>query len=94
MSGNNLWCVVAVKIPLIDVEKDWRKESATGHLQTVAEHYGIYQDLFDGDYFAPVVHLHICYQYDGDLVTPVYHGNRIFPAEVVCPKFLFRCFST
>lgn len=68
-------------IPLIDVEKDWRKESAARHIQTVAEHYGIYQDMFDGDYFTPVVNLYVCYDYDDDLVTPVYYGNRIFPAE-------------
>lgn len=70
-----------LKIPLVDVEKEWQKESAARHIQTLAEHYGIYQDLFNGDYFTPVVNLHICYNYDDDLVTPVYYGNRIFPAE-------------
>lgn len=80
---------VAVTIPLIDVEKDWRKESAARHIQTVAEHYGIYQDMFDGDYFTPVVNLYVCYDYDDDLVTPVYYGNRIFPAEVTCDEFIF-----
>lgn len=85
---NGSW-TVAVKIPLIDVEKEWQKESATMQIQTLAEHYGIYQDLFNGDYFTPVVNLHVCYDYDDDLVTPVYFGNRIFPAEVACHEFIF-----
>jgi len=82
---------VAVNVPLTDVEKDWIKESAAGHLQTIAEHYGIYHDLFDGDYFTPVTNLHICYDYEDDLVTPVYYGNRIFPAEVHCYDFANYC---
>jgi len=73
---------LSVKIPLLDVEKDWLWESAARHIQTVAEHYGIYTDLFDGNYFTPVVNLHVCYDYDDELVTPVYYGNRILPAEV------------
>lgn len=81
-----------MKIPLLDVEKDWRSESAASHVQTAAEHYGIYQDLFNGDYFTPVINLHVCYDYDDDLVSPVYYGNRIFPAEVIVNMFLFHCF--
>jgi len=81
-----MWIIV-VKVSLVDVEKEWCKESAPRHIQTIAEHYGIYQDLFDGDYFTPVVNLHICYDYDDDLVTPVYYGNRIFPAEVSSCEF-------
>jgi len=82
--------IVVVKIPLIDVEKEWRKESASRHIQTVANHYGIYQDLFNGDYFTPVVNLHVCYDCDDDLVAPVYYGNRIFPAEVICHNLLLH----
>jgi len=81
--------IVAVKVPLVDVEKEWQKESAARHIQTLAEHYGVYQDLFNGDYFTPVVNLHVCYDYDDDLVTPVYYGNRIFPAEVAYGEFSF-----
>jgi len=73
---------VVVKIPLNEVEKDWRRESAARHMQILAEHYGVYQDLFNGNYFTPVVNLHIFYDSDNDLVTPVYYGNRILPAEV------------
>ena len=79
-----------MKIPLVEVEKDWRKESASRHIETVAEHYGIYQDLFNCDYFTPVTNLHICYDYDDDLVTPVYYGNRIFPAEVTFYFIVFE----
>jgi len=81
---------VAVKIALIDVEKEWLRESAARHIQILAEHYGIYQDLFNGDYFTPVINLHVCYDYDDDLVTPVYYGNRIFPAEVTCHGLIFE----
>jgi len=81
--------VVSVKVPLLDVEKDWRRESAPRHIETLAVHYGIYDDLFHGDYFTPVVNLHVCYRYDDELVTPVYYGNRIFPAEVTRRGFSF-----
>jgi len=87
----NLLCC-AVKIPLLEVEKEWRKESAGKHIEAIAEHYGIYEDLFNGDYFTPVTNLHICYDYDDDLVTPVYYGNRIFPAEVSLREFIFISF--
>ena len=39
-----------------------------------------------------MINLHICYDYDDDLVTPVYFGNRIFPAEVNCRQFMLLLF--
>jgi len=73
---------IVVKIPLDAVKKDWLTESGPGHIQTLAEHYGVYRDLFNGDYFTPVVNLNVCFDYSDELVTPVYYGNRIAPTEV------------
>ena len=84
-----VFIIVAVKVPLLDVEKEWRKESAGSHIETLAKHYGIYGDLFNGDYFTPVINLYVCYDFTDDLVSPVYYGNRIFPAEVTWCEFIF-----
>lgn len=79
---HSLILVFAVKIPLDEVQKDWWLESAAQKVPTLAEHYGLFNDLFGGNYFVPVVNMNISYDYDDQSVTPVYYGNKIPPAEV------------
>jgi len=62
------------------VQHEWRKESAPRHIRTMAQHYGIYRDLFDGAHFDAVVPLDVWYDYDDEFVTPVKYGN-IVPAK-------------
>jgi hypothetical protein len=71
-----------VKIPLDEVKKDWWLESGAQKIPILAEHYGIFNDLFGGNYFVPVVNLSISFDYDDESVTPVCYGNKIPPAEV------------
>ena len=53
-------------------------------MHRIAKHYGIYDDLFNGASFVPVVDLRVTYAFGDDEVTPVHCGNRIDPADVSC----------
>lgn len=70
-----------LKVSLESVRRDWINELGPLHIQTLAEHYGVFKDLFNGDFFTPVVNLKVCFDYQDDLVTPVYYGNRIPPTD-------------
>ena len=50
-------------------------------IANAAELYGIYEDLFRGDYFSPILNLKISYDFDEELITPAYRGNVIKPHE-------------
>lgn len=73
---------VTVQVAQDEVSDVWQDEMGPYHTKTLAEHYGIYDDLFPGAYFLPVTPLHIAYDYDDEYVTPVYRGNRISPEDV------------
>ncbi len=48
----------------------------------IADHYGLFDDLFKHGYFIPRLPLHVNYPYDNDQVTPVYNGNRLYAKDV------------
>ncbi|XP_072755355.1 large ribosomal subunit protein mL38 [Anoplolepis gracilipes] len=70
---------------LIDLQKvrqDWLQTDAPFHIHRIAEHYGIYKDLFGRDaYFMPTVPLDISYDLEDDKLVRVYNGNVIKPNE-------------
>ncbi|XP_042305208.1 39S ribosomal protein L38, mitochondrial isoform X2 [Sceloporus undulatus] len=72
-------------IPLDDVKAEWEKTSGPYHRQQIAEHYGLYRDLFDDATFVPRVLLKVEYDQDEDYVMPVYHGNIVTPTEAYNP---------
>lgn len=49
-------------------------------LMMASENYGIFQDLFNGAYFCPILKLDIRYQ-DEEFSTPVCRGNVVKPKE-------------
>lgn len=51
-------------------------------VRTIAEHYGLFNDLFKYGYFIPRVPLHVHYPYEKDQVTPVYSGNRLYARDM------------
>ena len=79
-----------MEIPLEDVKEEWRQEFGPFHLKKIAEHYGIFNDLFNGAIFYPVLDLSVAYEEPGeeDTVLPVYMGNHI-PPEKVFGELLF-----
>ena len=78
----NSLCCFAVKIPLDELRNYANLEYGPYHSKIIAEHYGIFKDLFENAYFYPVVEMKITYQYDEELITPVYRGNIIPPSDV------------
>ena len=48
----------------------------------IADHYGLFDDLFKHGYFIPRIPLQVNYPYDNEQVTPVYCGNRLYAKDV------------
>ncbi|KAK8723935.1 hypothetical protein OTU49_011613, partial [Cherax quadricarinatus] len=59
----------------------WETFTGPHHIRTLAEHYGIFRDLYGNAYFIPSVILKIFYDFDEETVTPVYRGNTVKPRE-------------
>ena len=60
-------------------------------MRALAEHHGVYRDLFNDAYFIPVVDMKVLYDYDDEFVTPVHLGNSILPSEVGMRKTSCDC---
>lgn len=69
-----------VKIPMEQVVETWKQSSAPFHIKRLAEHYGVFRDLFPKAYFLPQVLLNVHYRQD--ISGQVYYGNRLTPTEV------------
>ncbi len=78
-----------MKVPLDKVNEAYTQEWEPIHRRTLAEHYGIYRDLFNGASFTPSLNASITFDYDDEYVTPVHRGNIILPAEVSMCDFLY-----
>ncbi|XP_013907053.1 PREDICTED: 39S ribosomal protein L38, mitochondrial [Thamnophis sirtalis] len=70
-----------LQIPLDDVKAEWERTSGPYHKQRLAEHHGLYRDLFDNAMFVPRVLLKVEYNQDENYVMPVYYGNVVTPTE-------------
>ncbi|NXY22863.1 RM38 protein, partial [Atrichornis clamosus] len=70
-----------VLIPLDDVRAEWEKTSGPFHKQRVAEHCGVFRDLFKGATFTPWVALRVQYSQEDEHLVPVYYGNMVTPSE-------------
>lgn len=74
--------LLAALIPLDEVRAEWEKTSGPFHKQRVAEHCGIFRDLFKGATFTPWVTLRVEYSQEDEHLVPVYYGNVVTPSEV------------
>ncbi|NXD69780.1 RM38 protein, partial [Eolophus roseicapillus] len=74
-----------VLIPLNEVRAEWEKSSGPFHKQRVAEHCGIFRDLFKGATFTPLVTLRVEYSQEDEHLVPVYYGNMVTPSEASGP---------
>jgi large subunit ribosomal protein L38 len=72
-----------VQVPLKEVKEEWLKTAGPLHIRRVAEHYGVYDDLFGDAFFTPRVKLDIHYELTDESYLPVHRGNVIKPSEVV-----------
>ncbi|CAF3728779.1 unnamed protein product [Adineta steineri] len=72
----------ALRIPLDEVHDDWlSSQEFSDNLHMIANHYGIFDDLFKHGHFIPRIPLHVNYPYNNDQVTPVYSGNRLYAKD-------------
>ncbi|XP_059145544.1 large ribosomal subunit protein mL38-like [Physella acuta] len=78
-----------LNVDLEKVKEEWFKESMPTQVKKVAEHYGIFQDLFDGAHFYPVVPLDIWFDYDEEFITPVRYGNHVEATEAAIQPSVF-----
>ncbi|XP_075682108.1 large ribosomal subunit protein mL38 isoform X2 [Rhinoderma darwinii] len=78
-------------IPLDEVRAEWERTCGPKHIERVAEHYGVYKDLFGEATFVPRVTLRIQYNTEEHAVMPVYYGNVVTPSEAAAaPEVLFE----
>ena len=81
-----------VRIPIDEVREDWLSSSQfSENLGMIANHYGLFDDLFKQGYFVPRFPLQIHYPFNDEQITPVYNGNRLYAKDVREEKsFRFR----
>lgn len=70
-----------LKISCEDARREWLTSSAPIHIKELADHYGIFEDLYEHGYFHPIVPLTIFYEQDNDHLIQVHHGNILLPSE-------------
>ncbi|XP_072230278.1 large ribosomal subunit protein mL38 [Leuresthes tenuis] len=70
-----------LKISLDRVQETWEKGSRPFHIMRMADHYGVFKDIFPMAYFLPQVTLRICYGQENS--SHVYYGNQLTPTEAV-----------
>ncbi|XP_068613372.1 large ribosomal subunit protein mL38-like [Brachionichthys hirsutus] len=76
------------KIQLDQVQEIWEKTSSPFDIKRLADHYGVFRDLFPMAYFHPQVALHICYSQDDG--GQVYCGKQLTPNEAAsAPQISF-----
>ncbi|KAG1704395.1 39S ribosomal protein L38, mitochondrial [Nymphon striatum] len=79
-----------LKVPLNQVYNDWKLFNGPLQIKSIAEHYGIFKDLFQHGYFIPSVVMDIDYQNENGDLNPVYRGNIIYPSLATSsPKVKF-----
>ncbi|XP_053947609.1 39S ribosomal protein L38, mitochondrial [Anastrepha ludens] len=77
-------------IDLDAVQSEYRATTGQYDLRVIADHYGIFDDLFGLAYFVPRIALNVQYQLDDNTLSPVYNGNVIKPAEAFnAPEVVF-----
>ncbi|XP_061562277.1 39S ribosomal protein L38, mitochondrial [Phycodurus eques] len=67
------------KISVDRVQEIWEKSSGPFHIRRLADHYGVFRDLFPMAYFLPQIPLRICYSQGTS--GQVHYGNPLTPTE-------------
>ncbi|KAM4526909.1 large ribosomal subunit protein mL38 [Fundulus diaphanus] len=67
-----------LKISLDRVQQTWEKTGRPLDVKKLADHYGVFRDLFPMAYFLPQVTLRVSYSQGAD--GQVHHGNQLTPA--------------
>lgn len=65
----------AININVEEVEKEWQRTVGPQQVKEIADHYGVFEHLFQHAYFTPWIPLQVFYDSEEDYVNPVHHGN-------------------
>ncbi|KAM4715491.1 large ribosomal subunit protein mL38 [Anableps anableps] len=77
-----------LKISLDRVQQTWEKTRGPFDIKKLADHYGVFRDLFPMAYFLPQVTLRISYSEGTD--GQVHYGNQLMPTEAAsAPRISF-----
>ncbi|XP_060520257.1 large ribosomal subunit protein mL38 [Cylas formicarius] len=77
-------------VDLEEVNREWLKTGGPKQIKEIADHFGVFQDLFGDAYFYPRVPLNVSYC-KGDERVPVYYGNCLKPIDAAeKPKVSFE----
>lgn len=77
------------QLPLERVEACWEETSWPYHVHRLAEHYGIFRDLFPMAHFVPRIKLSVGYGPESG--AQVHHGNLLTPTETAeAPQVSFK----
>jgi len=68
-------------IDYADQKRDWTTYFFRRHVKLAADHYGVFQDLYDFGFFYPTKVLQVGYPVSDGESAPVHLGNIIVPAE-------------
>ncbi|XP_052426139.1 39S ribosomal protein L38, mitochondrial [Carassius gibelio] len=81
------------RIPLDRVKTQWEQTNGPYHIKRLAEHYGVYKDLFPMAYFVPRVMLRVLYGEDSS--AAVHYGNHLTPSQAArAPQVHFEAEET
>jgi large subunit ribosomal protein L38 len=69
--------IYKVSVPVKEIEEFSKLVTSFKHIQSIANHYNIYKDLFEQGYFKPSVDLNIEYKTSDNKSYNVYFGNKI-----------------
>ncbi|TSL04199.1 39S ribosomal protein L38, mitochondrial [Bagarius yarrelli] len=69
------------RVPLDEVKQEWEKTNGPYHIRRLAEHYGVYRDLFPMAYFVPRVMLRVAFGEDSNAM--VHYGNHLSPSQAL-----------
>ncbi|XP_053702900.1 39S ribosomal protein L38, mitochondrial [Synchiropus splendidus] len=74
------------KIPLDRVQESWESSCGPYHIKKLADHYGVFRDLFPQAFFLPQIPLQIHYSQEPS--SQVHYGNTLTPTEAALPPLV------
>lgn len=70
-----------LEIDLTEARKEWLQTTGPYHKKNIAEHYGIFEHLYNEGYFIPYINLDVFYDLKNGSLLPVCSGNVVKPVE-------------
>lgn len=87
------YIMFAVEVPIEEVAEQDFEGHGQERIHALANHFGIFRDLFGDAFFYPKMKLKVGYtvKEEEDMVNPVFHGNKLLPEEVCSLIYIAQC---